>query len=247
MTEIIFDNVSLRFPLLTAGSRSIRHFLAPSIRSKRLNTDPNHDFIALNQLTFRVREGERVGIVGRNGSGKTSLLRLVSGIYSPTSGGLSVIGDVRPIIDISIGFNPEATGRENVTLRGRLLGLSRDEIADLVRRVGETAEIGSFLDQPFRTYSSGMQMRLAFSVSTTIKPEILVMDEWLSVGDEAFRAQADLTLNNLVSDSKILIMASHSRSQLEKVCTRIIHLRDGSVVEDGPAAEVLDSYFGIGE
>jgi lipopolysaccharide transport system ATP-binding protein len=148
------------------------------------------------------------------------------------------------LIDISLGINPEATGRENVFVRGRLLGLTKKEIAERYEEIIDFAELGDFMEMPVRTYSSGMHLRLAFAVSTVVRPEILLMDEWLSVGDENFKHKAESRLTEMVDATKILVIASHSRELIEKVCNRVIWLEHGQVKMDGPVAEVLPAYFG---
>ena len=172
------------------------------------------------------------------------MLRVLSRVYTPQSGAAKIDGRVTSLIDISLGINPEASGRENVYVRGTLLGLSKSEISEKFDEIVEFSELGDFIEMPVRTYSSGMHLRLAFAVSTVLKPEILLMDEWLSVGDESFRNKAEERLTNLVDSAKILVIATHSRELIEKTCTRAIWMEHGQVKMDGPAQEVAAAYFG---
>jgi lipopolysaccharide transport system ATP-binding protein len=168
----------------------------------------------------------------------------LGGVYSPTKGYARIDGEIGSLIDISLGINAEATGQENVYIRGQLLGLTKQQIADKYDEIVEFAELGDFMNMPVRTYSSGMQLRLAFAVSTIVRPEILLMDEWLSVGDENFKAKAEERLTELVSGTKILVIASHARKLIESVCNRVIWLEHGEIKMDGSVEEVSAAYFG---
>jgi lipopolysaccharide transport system ATP-binding protein len=173
-----------------------------------------------------------------------TLLRALGRVYSPSKGEAEIIGEVGSLIDISLGINPEATGRENVFIRGQLLGLTKKEIANKYQEIVAFAELGDFMEMPVRTYSSGMHLRLAFAVSTVVRPEILLMDEWLSVGDGDFQHKVEERLRDLVSGTKILAIATHSRELVEAVCNRAIWLEHGQIKMDGPASEVIHAYFG---
>jgi lipopolysaccharide transport system ATP-binding protein len=198
----------------------------------------------LEKINLAISDGDRVGLVGHNGAGKSSLLRALAGVYEPSAGTAKISGHVGSLIDLSLGINPEATGRENVYIRGALLGMAKREIREQYDAIVDFAELGSFMDLPVRTYSSGMHLRLAFAVSTVVRPEILLMDEWLSVGDESFRHKAEARLTEMVDSTKILAIASHSRDLIEKVCNRVIWLEHGHVKMDGTVAAVLPAYFG---
>lgn len=203
------------------------------------------DFVRrVGRPILSLAEGDRVGLIGRNGACKSTLLIVISGVYRPTSGTDTITGTVGTLIDISLGINPEASGRQNIFLRGAMLGLPKKEIRDRFDEIVEFSELGGFIEAPVRTCSSGMQLRLAFSVSTVLVPEILVMDEWLSVGDQGFTDKAERRLQELVSSTRVLVLASHSRELLEKTCTRGILLEKGEVAMDGPIAEVTERYFG---
>jgi lipopolysaccharide transport system ATP-binding protein len=212
----------------------------------RLDADPNGKVIvrALSDVSLELQDGDRIGLVGHNGAGKSTLLRVLSGVFVPTGGTAIIEGSVGSLIDVSLGINPEASGRENIFLRGALLGLSKAEVKEKFEEIVEFSELGEFIEMPMRTYSSGMQLRLAFAVSTIVRPEILLMDEWLSVGDEGFKAKASERLTTVVDASKILVLASHSRELLEKVTNKVLWLEHGEVKMLGPSSEVLDAYFG---
>ncbi len=198
---------------------------------------------ALDNLTLRLNVGDRVGLIGHNGSGKSTLLKLLGGIYRPTSGTVSRSGIVGSLLDISLGMSPDATGRENIYLRGVLQGMSRAQITALIPGIIEFSELGDFIELPMRTYSSGMLLRLAFSVSTVLSPDILLMDEWLAVGDEAFQERAEERLHEVVSRSSILVIASHSAALITNQCNRVLYLDHGRLIADGPPDEVLPQYF----
>lgn len=246
MAQIDFENVDVEFPIFNANGRSLTSRLLEVATGGRLDKDPDGRVLvrALQGLNFSISDGERVGLLGHNGAGKSTLLRVLSGVYQPQSGSAEVTGDVASLIDISLGINPEATGKENIFIRGALLGLTKAEIERWYDDIVSFSELGDFIEMPVRTYSSGMHLRLAFAVSTVIRPEVLLMDEWLSVGDESFKHKAEDRLGSLVDSAKILVIASHSRELIEKICTRVIWLEHGQIKADGPVAEVVPQYFG---
>lgn len=245
MATINFDSVHVDFPIFNANGRSLTSRLLEVATGGKLDKDPQGHVIvrALNGLNFKIDTGERVGLLGHNGAGKSTLLRVLSGVYSPQVGRAEILGKVSSLIDLSLGINPEASGRENIYIRGALLGMKRAEIARHFDEIVEFSELGDFIEMPVRTYSSGMHLRLAFAVSTVIQPEILLMDEWLSVGDESFQNKAEQRLGSLVESSKILVIASHSRELIENLCTRVIWLEHGQIKADGAPTPILDQYF----
>lgn len=198
---------------------------------------------ALESVSLELADGDRLALLGHNGSGKTTLLRVLNRVYAPTSGTAIIEGSVGSLIDISLGFNPEATGRDNVKFRLSLLGISKPDRERLVEEIFDFTELGDFFDIPIRTYSSGMQMRLAFASATASQPEIILMDEWLSVGDEAFRKKAEGRLGDVLERGKILILASHSRQLVEEVCTKAVWLERGRVREFGSVQDVAGRFF----
>jgi lipopolysaccharide transport system ATP-binding protein len=199
---------------------------------------------ALKNIDLEIVAGDRIGIIGHNGSGKSTMLRLLSGVYEPSSGTIERSGSVSSLVDISLGINGENTGRENIFLRGKLMGLTKKEIDQKIDEIIEFSELGDYINLPVRVYSSGMLLRLAFSVSTSITADILIMDEWLSVGDGDFAERSSQRLRNLVEVSKILVIASHTRELLEETCNKIVWLEHGVIKKIGPTREILPEYFG---
>jgi len=246
MTSIELTDVSVEFPVFNAASRSLKNKMLSVATGGAIDRRGDGLVIVrgLEDVSFSLKEGDRVGIIGHNGSGKTTLLRVLSGIYQPTSGSAVIRGECVSLINISLGIDPEATGRENIRLRAAMMGIRPEKLREQFDEIAEFTGLGDFLDMPFRTYSSGMQLRLAFSTSTAIRPEILVMDEWLSTGDENFRHKADKRLREIVDTTKILVLASHSRELLRNNCNRILWMERGRVLMDGSADEVLPAYFG---
>ncbi len=242
---IELDNVSVDFPVFNASSRSIKSQFVRAVTGGKFGwSDKGHVVVhCLRDINLDIRKGDRVGLIGHNGSGKTTLLRVLSGIFYPTHGVARIRGDVVSLINIALGLDPEATGRENIKLRGSMMGWAPTRLKSLEEEIITFSGIGDFIDLPFRTYSTGMQLRLAFSISTAIEPQILVMDEWLSTGDEDFKIAAGKRLEKVVNSSEVLIIASHSRELIERNCTRVIWLEGGGVKADGPVDLVLKEYF----
>ena len=197
----------------------------------------------LRDITFEVRKGDFFGIVGRNGSGKSTLLKIISQIYVPEKGTVQVNGKLVPFIELGVGFNPELTGRENVYLNGALLGFSRAEIDEMYDDIVEFAELGEFMDQKLKNYSSGMQVRLAFSVAIKAQGDILVLDEVLAVGDEAFQKKCDAFFKSVKADpSKTVILVTHSMASMKRYCNKAILIKDGEIIVSGDPREVADQY-----
>lgn len=245
MSHIIFEHVSIDFPIYNAKNRSLKNTVMQAATGGKVSFGIEGTVIrSLDDVTFSIKEGERVGLIGHNGAGKSTLLRALSKVYTPTSGRADVSGEIGSLVDISLGIDGEATGRENIFIRGALLGLRKKEIEDRFDEILEFSELGEFVNMPVRTYSSGMHMRLAFAVATIIRPEILLMDEWLSVGDASFNEKAEKRLNDLVKSSRILVIASHSRTLIEKTCNRVMWFEHGRLKEDGNPKEVCDHYWG---
>jgi lipopolysaccharide transport system ATP-binding protein len=245
MTHISLVNVGLDIPIFNPGARSLKKKLIQGITGGSLYQGDQGPVVvrALQNINLEFRHGDRVGLLGHNGAGKSTLLRVLSGIYKPTSGQVSINGHTASLIDVSLGIDSEATGRENIFIRGALLGLSKTQINEQLEEIIEFSELGDFIDMPVRTYSSGMHLRLAFSVSTVIRPEILIMDEWLSVGDESFNYKAENRLKKLIDNTSILIIASHSKELLLKTCNKIIWLEYGYIKLQGSPADISQKYF----
>lgn len=185
--------------------------------------------LALKGISFELRAGDRLGLVGTNGAGKTTLLKVLYGIYPPHVGSIIVHGRVDALFNINLGFRAEATGRRNIELRGLINGWSPEEIEARMDDIIEFSELGEFIDMPFKSYSSGMAARLAFSVATTLEPEILLMDEWIGAGDPKFQEKARQRMNDLAEKAGIIVLASHNHDLLRRTCNKILHLEGGHV------------------
>lgn len=246
MAHIEFKNVCVEIPVYNASGRSLKNRFMKMTTGGQLETNKNNCVIvqALEDISFSLKDGDRVGIVGHNGAGKSTLLRVLSRVYEPTSGFLSIEGGIGSLIDISLGIDPEFTGRENAYFRGRLLGLSKKEINEKMEEILEFSELGNYADMPLRTYSTGMHLRLAFAVSTMLRSDILLMDEWLSVGDANFIHKAEKRMQELVEASNILVIASHTRELILNTCNRVIWLEHGRIKMDDKPETVANAYFG---
>lgn len=246
MTHIEFNNVCVDFPIYDAKGRSFKKRLIQVATGGQLGEDHQGQVVvrALEGITFTFKDGDRVGLLGHNGAGKSTLLRLLCGVYEPSSGSALIDGEIGSLIDISLGIDPDATGRENIYFRGSLLGMKRSEITAQINDIIDFTELGDFVDVPLRTYSTGMHLRLAFAVSTIVRPEILLMDEWLSVGDEGFKQKAETRMTELVQSTNILVIASHSREMILHTCNRAIWLVHGKIKMDGNSLDVCNAYFG---
>jgi ABC-type polysaccharide/polyol phosphate transport system ATPase subunit len=235
---IVLDNVSVRY---RAPEELIRTFKEYAIQIIRRNVR-FREFMALNHVDLQVHDGEILGVIGRNGAGKSTLLKVISRVLIPSEGRVRIQGRVSPLLELGAGFHPELTGRENIFLNGTLLGHSRREIEDHLPEIIEFAELGAFIDSPLRTYSSGMMARLGFSVATTWKPEILILDEILSVGDEAFRAKCQVRMEKYRDHGTTTLIVTHDSHTVENLCSRAVWLDHGQVQAIGPAKEVVGLY-----
>ncbi|MBB2970080.1 ABC transporter ATP-binding protein [Mesorhizobium sp. RMAD-H1] len=245
MSMIQLQNVSVEFPIYNSSSRSLKNRVLSLATGGKIERRSDRLVIVrgLDDVSMTFMDGDRIGLIGHNGSGKTTLLRVLSGIYAPTHGSAVINGNCVSLININLGIDPDATGRENIRLRSAMMGMHPKEIAENFEEIAEFSGLGEFLDVPFRTYSSGMQLRLAFATSTAVRPEILIMDEWLSTGDEDFKERANRRMRDLVDTTKILVLASHSRELLEENCNRVIWLEHGRLKMDGAPSDVLPAYF----
>ena len=245
MAHIIFEHVNIDFPIYNAKNRSLKNTVMQAATGGKVSFGAEGTVIrSLEDVSFEIHEGERVGLIGHNGAGKSTLLRALSNVYAPTAGRAEIVGEIGSLVDIGLGIDGEATGRENIFIRGALLGLKRKEIEERFDEIVEFSELGEFINMPVRTYSSGMHLRLAFAVATIIRPEILLMDEWLSVGDAAFNEKAEERLNDLVRSSRILVIASHSRELIEKTCNRVMWFEHGRLKLDCTPEIVCKAYWG---
>jgi lipopolysaccharide transport system ATP-binding protein len=234
MHEIIAKDLVVEYPIFEWGDRSIRSSIVNSATGGRLLSrgDKTIAVRALDCIDLNVRAGDRVGLVGHNGSGKSTLLKVLAGAIQPSSGELFVGGKIASMLSISVGLDGEATGYENIYIRGAIMGLKRSEIDSTVDDICSFADLGDYINLPIRTYSCGMWMRLAFAISTSMPADIILMDEWLSAGDSAFSVKANQRIQSLVDNAKILIIASHSPDLIRRSCNRILRLEHGRIVSE---------------
>lgn len=210
---------------------------------KFINGNSNSNFWAIKGVTFAVKQGECLGIIGKNGAGKSTLLSLILGTIYPTKGNINVSQKITPLLELGAGFHPDLTGRENTMINGVLLGLTRDEVTERMEEIAAFSEIGEFIDMPVRTYSSGMYLRLAFSVAIHTAPELLLIDEILSVGDEAFQKKSRDALLNLINGGVTTIFVSHQMSAIKEICHRAIWLDAGELRAEGEPEKVVQEYL----
>lgn len=200
------------------------------------------DFFALNSMTLHVQRGEALGIIGKNGSGKSTLLKIMTGVLSPTSGELSVKGRISALLELGAGFNPDFSGLENVYLNGTMMGMSKEDVDKKIDDITAFADIGDFIHQPVKTYSSGMFVRLAFAVAINVEPEILIVDEALSVGDIFFQAKCFKKFSEFKEQGKTIIFVTHDMSSVMKYCDRVIVMNEGIIVDEGAPGPMIDIY-----
>lgn len=234
-----FENVVQRFRVIRERPDTLREAFAHFHRRTR---STHHDFEALKRVSFEVPHGTTLGIIGRNGSGKSTILKIIAGVYRASSGAVEVNGSTAPLIELGAGFHHELTGRENILINGLLLGLSKREIQRLEPGIIEFAEIGDFIDAPVKQYSSGMYMRLAFSVATAVDPDILLIDEILAVGDAGFRLKCFDRINAFRDRGKTIILVSHDADQIRQFCDRALVLHNGELVADELPSQALARY-----
>lgn len=242
MAGIELSRASVSIPVYDYSARKLLRARWSHLGARGNRSRVRH-VAALQNLSMTLRDGDRLGIVGKNGSGKTTLLRMLSGVYSPTGGKITTSGKIVSLLDISFGIEPDLTGRESIDLRASILGTPRSQITGIKDEIIEFSGLGEFIDMPTRTYSSGMLLRLAFSIVTSVSPEILIMDEWLSVGDQDFQTKAEERLRSLVASTRIVVVASHSRSLIESTCNRALFLEDGQGKLFGSPESVCSAYF----
>jgi lipopolysaccharide transport system ATP-binding protein len=200
------------------------------------------EFLALKDITFEVKKGESWGIVGRNGAGKSTLLKLICSVLTPDSGSVHINGSISPMLELGLGFDQQLTAGENIYLEGALLGRSKDFMREHYEEIVAFSELEGFLDMPIKNYSTGMRARMAFAVATVVRPEILVVDEVLAVGDATFRRKCEKRIQEMLQGSTTLLLVSHSNEQIEKLCEKALWLREGEVVMTGEAKEVCAAY-----
>jgi lipopolysaccharide transport system ATP-binding protein len=239
MTFIDVVDCSVQLPIYGTSNRSMKGVIMSAVTGGRVAPTSRNIAVvdSLQNISFKLREGDKLGLVGHNGAGKTTLLKTLAGIYEPTSGYIRSYGRVANLLDVTMGMDFEATGVENIRLKGLLHGLSRAEIQSKIPQICEFSGLGPYVNMPVRVYSSGMMVRLAFSIATSFDAEILLMDEWLGVGDADFNARAQQRLAEIVQKASILVLASHNRDIIAANCNRIMQLEHGRIISDQPTAE----------
>jgi ABC-2 type transport system ATP-binding protein len=244
MSEIILKNVSLDFPIYGANTRSLKKRLLRATTGGLIKqTDSAVITIrALNNINIHIEHGDRVGLIGHNGAGKSTLLKVLTGIYEPMMGTMKVDGKVTALLNVMLGLDPESTGLENIFMCGVLNGLTFKAIEAHTKAIADFTDLGDYLSMPIRTYSSGMQLRLAFAIATSIEPEILIMDEVVGVGDAQFMHKAQTRLDNLIKNSKIMVVATHSEEIIKNICNKVLVMDAGNMLFYGPPAEGIALY-----
>ena len=235
--RVRFENVVQRFRVIQERPDTLREVFTRVFR----HSSHYHDYEALKGVSFEIFDGEMVGIVGRNGSGKSTALKIIAGVYRPTSGVVKVSGKVAALIELGAGFHPDLTGRENIVLNGLLLGLTKREIRAREERILDFAELGEFIDSPIKQYSSGMTVRLGFSIAMEVDPDILLIDEILAVGDAAFQKKCLARIDQF-RRRKTIVYVSHSAGSVRDLCTRALLLHEGMLLADSAPDEVLEKY-----
>lgn len=237
-TAIRVDQVSMKFHMDMNRTTSLKEWMVSFLKGKQ----KYEDFWALRDVSFEVEKGEVFGIIGRNGSGKSTLLKIVSGIYKPSGGSVAVGGRIAPMLELGSGFDMELSGRENIFLNGAILGFSERFLNEKYEEIVEFSELGQFIDVPIKTYSSGMLARLAFSVATIVRPEVLIVDEILAVGDEQFQKKSLERMMQLMQGGATVLYVSHSLDQIRSMCKHVLWLDQGRAVMVGETQAVCDAY-----
>lgn len=232
------ENVSMTFRIDKNHTTSLKEWFINFVKGKQ----KFEEFDALKGVSFDVNKGEVLGVIGTNGSGKSTLLKVISGIYKPTEGVAYTRGHIAPMLELGSGFDPELSGRENIFLNGAILGFGEEFLKEKYDEIVEFSELGDFINSPIKTYSSGMVMRLAFSVATVIHPEILIVDEILAVGDERFQHKSRARMMELMSEGTTVLFVSHSLDQIRELCDRVVWLDHGTLRMIGETEEVCNAY-----
>lgn len=235
------DNVSMRFNLGIEKNFSLKLFFI-NLFKPRKKKEKKTDFWALKDVSFEVKRGEVVGFIGSNGAGKSTMLKVIAGVMKPTKGKVEVHGNICPMIELGAGFDMDLTARENIFLNGAVLGYSKKFIEEKFDEIVEFSELKDFLDVPVRNFSSGMTARLAFSIATVVDPEILIVDEILSVGDMAFQAKSEAKMRSMIGGGTTVLYVSHSINSIKSICDKAVWLDHGKVIKMGPAEEICDEY-----
>lgn len=240
MEIIKAENVSMRFRLSADRITSMKEYVVRMVTGRL----QYKEFWALRNVSFSVKKGEVLGVIGHNGAGKSTLLKVISGILRPTEGSVTVQGNIVPMLELGSGFDYDMTGRENIFLNGAILGYSKEFLTAKYQEIVDFSELGDFIDEPLRNYSSGMMMRLAFSIATVVEPEILIVDEILAVGDADFQAKSKRRMMELMSGGTTVLLVSHTLSQVREMCDKVLWIEHGQVQGYGEAKVLCDAYEG---
>ena len=235
---IFVENVTMDYRIQQENIKSIKEYLVNALKGRITY----REFRALDDINLHIQPGEVCGIVGRNGAGKSTLLKVIAGVLTPTEGQVHINGNIAPMLELGAGFDQDLTARENIFLNGAILGYSRDFLEKRFDDIVAFSELEEFIEQPVRTFSSGMMMRLAFSIATLVEPEVLIVDEILSVGDGHFQKKSETRMRELMSGGTTVLMVSHALKQIRDLCNRVIWLDHGKVIMDGETQEVCDAY-----
>ena len=243
MNDVMIDiqNATMDFRVQHENVNSLKEFMVNALKGK-LQFD---HFRAVDHVNVQVKRGEVCGIIGRNGAGKSTLLKMIAGVLAPTEGTIKINGNIAPMLELGAGFDQDLTARENIYLNGAILGYSKEFLDSKFDDIVKFSELERFIDQPVRTFSSGMMMRLAFSIATQIDPEVLIVDEILSVGDSHFRQKSEGRMREMMSGGTTVLMVSHVLAQIRSMCDHVIWLDHGKVIMDGDAKTVCDAYEGL--
>lgn len=241
------NNISMKFNLGIEKNFSLKQFVVDLFNPKKIiekkKEKVNNDFWALKNVSFNVNRGEVVGFVGTNGAGKSTLLKIVAGVIKPTEGSVEIGGNVCPMIELGAGFDSDLTARENVFLNGSVMGYSKSFLESKYDEIVEFSELQDFMEVPVKNFSSGMVARLAFSIATIVDPEILIVDEILSVGDAAFQQKSEAKMKSMISGGTTVLYVSHSTASIKALCDRVVWIDHGNVKMIGKADEVCDAYL----
>ncbi|MFA6518468.1 MAG: ABC transporter ATP-binding protein [Candidatus Shapirobacteria bacterium] len=238
MTKSIIEFVNVQKDFNLTSQKTFKEFLPALFLGEK-----THDsFTALSDVSFTINAGETIGIIGPNGSGKSTILKLVAKVMSPTFGKVEVHGKVSPLIELGAGFHPELTGKENVYLSGAILGLKKRQIDEHFKSIVDFAGLEEFINQPIKHFSSGMYMRLAFAVAVHVDPEILIVDEILAVGDAPFQAKCFTKMEEFKKKGVTILFVSHSLNTIQSFCTRVLYIKQGKLIADGPSSQVCQQY-----
>ena len=236
------EHITVSYRMAHDKIQSIKEYLVALLKHKL----KYEDFLALNDVSFEIKKGEVIGIIGNNGAGKSTLLKVISGILTPTKGKVTLQGNVVPMLELGSGFDYDLTGRENIFLNGAILGYSERFLKEKYDDIVAFSELGEFINHPVRNYSSGMVMRLAFSIASMVNPDILIVDEILAVGDAAFQEKSYARMTEMMSHGTTVLLVSHNIEQIRRLCDRVIWLDHGNVVAIGDTNELCDRYSGEG-